>query len=80
MDLFLGLICTFCGGLLAIGGIALVILGCYGLLVGFHGGWIAALVPALFGAGLAFVGFYCGRYGLRLVHDYSERNKRSAQQ
>lgn len=55
------LIALICAGLLAIAGLACLAFGSYGLFAGLHGGPMVAGLLIVFGAGLTFVGYFCGR-------------------
>ena len=69
-DLVLGVVCTVLGALVALFGTGVLVFGCW--IVVFSGGggwWIAGVFYLLFGAGIAFVGLYCARYGVRLFKD-----------
>ena len=68
MDTVLGTVCMLLGAILAIVGAAVLVFGLYTLAIGHRGGWwIVELFYVLMGAGLAFIGFYSGRYGLGLI-------------
>jgi hypothetical protein len=57
----LGLLTLLAGVAIAVTGLGCLILGGYGLM----GGSIIAAFFALMGAGMLFVGSYCGLYGYR---------------
>jgi len=68
IDAVLGAICILLVAVLAFVGIAVAAFGLYTLAIGHGGGWwIVELFYVLMGAGLAFIGFYSGRYGLGLL-------------
>jgi hypothetical protein len=66
-DIFFGLVSLFAGGLVSLIGIGIFGMGVYGFFVGVHGGPITAAVMTLFGAALLFIGYYCGRYGFKMI-------------
>ena len=67
-DAVLGGICMFAGAMVALAGAAIFVLGLVTFYMGHGGGWwIAELFYILVGGGLAFIGFYAGRYGLGLL-------------
>ena len=55
------LIALTCAGLIAMAGLACLAFGSYGLFTGIHGGPMVAGLLIAFGAGLTFVGYFCGR-------------------
>ena len=55
------LITLTCAGMIAMAGLACLVLGSYGLFRGIHGGPMVAGLLTVFGAGLTFVGYFCGR-------------------
>jgi hypothetical protein len=55
------LITLTCAGLIAMAGLACLVFGSYGLFMGLHGGPMVAGLLIVFGAGLIFVGYFCGR-------------------
>ena len=55
------LIALTCAGLIAMAGLACLVFGSYGLFRGIHGGPMVACLFIVFGAGLSFVGYFCGR-------------------
>lgn len=68
MDTVLGAICVLLGVVLVVLGLGVLAFGLYTLAIGPGGGWwIVELFYLLMGAGLAFIGFYSGRYGLGLL-------------
>jgi hypothetical protein len=66
-DISIGLFSLLAGGAIALIGAVILWFGVSGFVVGVHGGPITAGVMSLFGAALLFIGYYGGRYGLRLI-------------
>ena len=55
------LITLTCASLIAMAGLACLVFGSYGLFRGIHGGPMVAGLLTVVGAGLIFVGYFCGR-------------------
>lgn len=74
-DILLGLTSLLAAGIIGLIGIAIFGFGVSGLVVGVHGGPITAGVMILFGSALLFIGYYGGRYGMKVI-----RHRDSAQE
>jgi hypothetical protein len=77
-DLVLGVVCAVVGALVVLFAAGTIVVGCW--IVVFSGGggwWIAGVVYSLFGAGVGFVGWYCARYGVRLIKGAKARKRTS---
>jgi hypothetical protein len=76
-DITMGLFSLLAGGVLGLIGTVILGFGVSGFVVGVHGGPITAGVMSLFGAALLFIGYYGGRYGLRLIRHRSNTEANS---
>lgn len=65
----ISLITLICAGLMAMTGLACLAFGSYGLFTGLHGGPMVASLLVVFGAGLTFVAYFCGRNGFKSQKD-----------
>jgi hypothetical protein len=63
------LIALTCAGLIAMAGLACLAVGVYGFVTGLHGGPMVAGLLTVFGAGLIFVGYFCGRNSFQSQKD-----------
>lgn len=57
----LSFIALTCAGLIAMAGLACLAFGSYGFFMGLHGGPMVAGLLIVFGAGLTYLGYFCGR-------------------
>jgi hypothetical protein len=79
-DIVLGVVCAAGGALVALFGAGILVFGCWVVVFSGGGGWwIASVVYLLFGAGVGFVGWYCARYGVRLIKDANAGKRTSVQ-
>ena len=63
------------GSVVALVGFFVLFSALYGLIIGMHGGPIAALIMAFFGGVIAFVGVMAGRYGVSAIRKKNKTDR-----
>ena len=72
-----GVLAVIAAGLISLVGLAMTVAGLYGLIVGMHGGPVAAAITATLGAGLLFVGIFTLRVSVAALRGNGAPNEKA---
>lgn len=73
----LGVLAAIATGLILLVGLVMAIAGLYGLVVGMHGGSVAAVITAALGAGLSFIGVFTLRVSVETLRGNSAPSEKA---